>query len=157
VGTRSVTRVSGHLVPVDDRLPVDETIERRVARMQRALERDPQYAPLFQPIARLAQPMSVEQLGERTLAIMRDSAHADVAVSTASSFRQSLPSGVVTLEDLRNAMPYDNEIVVVEMSGAAAKTPRREQRTGAARGDGNQPTANSQRPTLPRRRHRLSR
>src|SRR5205085_8904508 len=86
VGTRSVTRVSGHLVPVDDRLPVDETIERRVARMQRALERDPQYAPLFQPIARLAQPMSVEQLGERTLAIMRDSAHADVAVSTASSF-----------------------------------------------------------------------
>src|SRR5206468_2720791 len=76
------------------------------------------YAPLFRPIARLAQPMSAEELGRRAVEVMRESAHADLAVSTASSFRQPLPAGVVTLEDLRNAMPYDNEIVVVEMRGA---------------------------------------
>ena len=108
--------VAGRLVPVDAHLPVDKTIARRVAQMQRDLERDPQYAPLFKPIAKLARPLSVEELGKRTLEIMRDAAHADLAVSTASSVRQPLPSGVVTLEDLRNAMPYDNEIVVVEMT-----------------------------------------
>jgi 2',3'-cyclic-nucleotide 2'-phosphodiesterase (5'-nucleotidase family) len=48
---------------------------------------------------------------------MRSAAGADVALTTASSVRQSLPPGVVTLEDLRAALPYDNEIVVVEMSG----------------------------------------
>jgi 5'-nucleotidase len=111
-----VMRVEGRLVPVNDRLPIDKTVAKRVAAMQRELERDPQYAPLFKPIAKLAQPMSVEQLAQRTVQIMRDAAHADAAVSTASSFRQPLPAGVVTLEELRNAMPYDNEIVVVEMT-----------------------------------------
>jgi 2',3'-cyclic-nucleotide 2'-phosphodiesterase (5'-nucleotidase family) len=85
--------------------------------MQRALEQDPNYAPLFVPIARLAAPMSVEQLTQRTVETMRSAARAEVALTTASSVRQSLPPGVVTLEDLRAALPYDNEIVVVEMSG----------------------------------------
>ncbi|MBV9496178.1 MAG: 5'-nucleotidase C-terminal domain-containing protein, partial [Acidobacteria bacterium] len=35
-----------------------------------------------------------------------------------SSFRQPLPAGPLTEELLRNAMPYDNEIVVCTMSGA---------------------------------------
>ena len=116
VDDHHVTRMAGRLVPVDEHLPIDKTIARTVARMQRDLERDPQYAPLFEPIARLAQPMSVEDLGKRTLEIMRGAAHADLAISTASSFRQPLPAGTITLEDLRNAMPYDNEIVVVEMT-----------------------------------------
>lgn len=112
-----VTHVDGALVPVDDRLPIDKTIAKRVADMQGELERDPQYAPLFQPVARLEKAMTAEELGARTVQIMRKAASADIAVSTASSFRQGLPSGVVTLEDLRNALPYDNEIVVVEMTG----------------------------------------
>jgi 5'-nucleotidase len=143
-----VTRVSGKLVRVDESLPADKAVARRVAAMQRALERDPQYAPLFRPIAKLAQPMTVEQLAQRAVEIMRNAAHADVAVSTASSFRQPLPAGVVTLEDLRNAMPYDNEIVVVEMSGeqlqnlldaSAAEEPL------VATPLGQRPTANGQR------------
>ena len=113
-----VTHVEGRLVRVDDHLPLDPTTARRVKTMQRALENDPEYASLFQPIARLAKAMSVEQLSERTVEIMRSAAKADVAISTASSFRQPLPPGVITLEDLRAALPYDNEIIVVEMSGA---------------------------------------
>ena len=117
IDDRKVTRVDGKLVRVDEHLPLDKTIAKRVKSMQRALEHDPAYSPLFQPIARLAQAMSVEQLSARTVEIMRSAAKADVAISTASSFRQPLPPGVVTLEDLRAALPYDNEIVVVEMSG----------------------------------------
>jgi 5'-nucleotidase len=111
-----VRRVEGGLVPVDKRMPVDKTVAAKVAAMQRELEHDPQYGPLFQPIATLAKPMSADELGKRAVEVMRDAAHADAAVSTASSFRQPLPAGVVTLEDLRNGMPYDNEIVVVEMT-----------------------------------------
>ena len=43
---------------------------------------------------------------------------ADVALSTASTFRQPLPEGPITMELLRAAMPYDNEIFVAEMTGA---------------------------------------
>jgi 2',3'-cyclic-nucleotide 2'-phosphodiesterase (5'-nucleotidase family) len=61
--------------------------------------------------------MDVDALARFTLETMRDLAHADVALSTASSFRQALPSGPINLETLRAAMPYDNEIVVADLSG----------------------------------------
>lgn len=111
--------VSGQLVPVDSRMPADKTIARRVAAMQRALERDPQYAPLFATAGTLAEPMPVEALAARTVAIMREAAKADIALSTASSFRQALPRGRVTLEALRAALPYDNEILVFSLQGDA--------------------------------------
>jgi 2',3'-cyclic-nucleotide 2'-phosphodiesterase (5'-nucleotidase family) len=85
--------------------------------MQSQLEQDPQYRELFQPIGRLATPLSIAQLANRTLKAMRDATKSDVALSTSSSFRQSLPSGALTMELLRGAMPYDNEIVVCAMPG----------------------------------------
>lgn len=113
-----VTRVDGKLVRVDDKLPIDRAIDQRVRTMQRELEHDPQYAALFAPIAKLPEAVSVEALAKRAVEIMRRAAKADVAVSTASSFRQALPPGTLTLEALCAAMPYDNEIVVAEMTGA---------------------------------------
>ena len=113
----ALRNVTGRLVRVDERLPVDRDIEARVQSMQRALERDPQYAPLFVTVAELPRAMSVDDLAARTVDIMRRAAQADVALSTASSFRQALPPGGLTLETLRAALPYDNEILVYEMSG----------------------------------------
>ncbi len=113
--------VSGRLVPVDANMPVDKTIARQVAAMQRGLEHDPEYAPLFLEIGTLGAPLSVEALAQRTVAVMRDAANADVALSTASSFRQALPRGPVTLESLRASMPYDNEILVFSLPGDAVK------------------------------------
>jgi len=112
-----VTGVEGKLVRIDDTLPLDRTVARRVTDMQQALERDPKYAPLFEPIAKLAKPVSIEDLAAMAVDVMRRAASADAALSTASSFRQALAPGVLTFEELRAAMPYDNEIVVVEMSG----------------------------------------
>jgi 5'-nucleotidase / UDP-sugar diphosphatase len=109
--------VTGRLVPVDARMTADKTIDRRVAAMQRELERDPQYAPLFEKIGTLSAPLSVDALATKAVVVMRDAAHADVALSTASSFRQALPSGVVTVEALRAALPYDNEILVYSLPG----------------------------------------
>jgi hypothetical protein len=61
--------------------------------------------------------MSVNALAHFAVARMREAVHADVAVSTDSSFRQPLPRGAITLEQLRAALPYDNEIFVAEMQG----------------------------------------
>lgn len=112
-----LTGVKGKLIPVDARMPTDKTIARRVAAMQRELERDPTYAPLFATIGTLSAPLPVDALAQRTVEIMRDAAHADVALSTASSFRQDLPRGRVTMESLRAAMPYDNEILIYSLRG----------------------------------------
>lgn len=118
---RKLTKVSGRLVPVDATMPLDRTTARRVAAMQRDLERDPAYAPLFALITTLPAALSVEALAKRTVEIMRDAAHADIALSTASSFRQALPRGPLTLESLRAAMPYDNEILVYSLPGDAVQ------------------------------------
>lgn len=118
---RKIAGVNGRLVPVDARMPLDTTVARRVQTMQSELELDPQYAPLFATIGTLPAPLSVEALAMKSVEIMRDTAHAEFALSTASSFRQALPRGRVTLEALRAAMPYDNEILVYEMRGEAVE------------------------------------
>ena len=112
-----LTHAGGDLIPVDARMPVDRVVARKVAIMQRDLEHDPQYAPLFESVGTLTTPISVDDLAARSVEIMREAARADVALSTASSFRQALPQGRVTVEALRSALPYDNEILVYEMRG----------------------------------------
>ncbi len=113
-----VTSVKGSLVRIDGHMTSDPSVARRVARMQLELEHDPKYAALFQPIATLHSPLSVDALGNRTVAIMRTVAGTDLALSTVSTFRQPLAPGTVTMEELLAAMPYENEIVVAELSGA---------------------------------------
>jgi 5'-nucleotidase/UDP-sugar diphosphatase len=115
-GESHALHVEGELIPIDSHLRADPVIAERVAKMQLELERDPEYAPLFEPIGKLAKAVSVDDLGARTVSLMRDAVHADVAISTASSFRQPLPPGTITVEALRAAMPYDNEIVVGSMT-----------------------------------------
>jgi 5'-nucleotidase len=117
----TLVAVRGRLVRVDASLPVDRAIAARVATMQRDLEADPEYAPLFRSVAVLKEPMTVEQLATRVVEVMRERSGADAALSTASSFRQPLPPGRVTMEDLRASLPYDNEILVKEMRGAELK------------------------------------
>jgi 5'-nucleotidase len=108
--------IDAALVPVDARMPENRAIAQRVATMQRELETaSPE---LFTPIATLDAPLSVEALAQRALSVMRQVAKTDVAISTTSSFRRPLASGPLTMEALRGAMPYDNEIVVCTMRGA---------------------------------------
>jgi 5'-nucleotidase/UDP-sugar diphosphatase len=113
---KKLTNVSGRLVPVDRRIAPDAVVANRIAAMEHDLERDPEYAPLFEPIGNLAKPLTLEQLATKTVELMRGAVHADVAISTASSFRQPLPPGTISMELLRAAMPYDNEIVVATLT-----------------------------------------
>jgi 5'-nucleotidase len=122
IGEGRVRSVRGSLIPVDDSLRADRTIARRVRDMRRELERDPQYRELFTPIGKRDAPLSTNALARLTVETMRDVASADVALSTKSSFRRPLPKGTLTMELLRGALPYENEIVVCTMSGAQLRT-----------------------------------
>lgn len=115
----AMTRIRGELVPVDGRLPIDIRTHEQVVRLQRDLEQDPAFRDLFVPIGRLDAPLTIDALGQKSVDVMREAARADVALSTVSSFRRALPAGPLTLEALRAALPYDNEIIVCSMSGAA--------------------------------------
>lgn len=110
--------IDGALLPVDERMPADPAVEKRVANMQRELEHDPQYRALFEPIGKLETPLSVAALGAKTVELMRKITGADVALSTTSSFRQPLPAGTLTMEVLLAALPYENEIVTCTMNAA---------------------------------------
>ncbi len=118
---RRLIGVTGRLVPMDGSIAPDGRIAARVGVMQRDLENDPAYRGLFMPVAKLAAPMNVDALARFTVATMREITAADVALSTASSFRQSLPSGLLDRETLRAALPYDNEIVVAKLTGEQLK------------------------------------
>jgi len=114
---RKLTDVRGSLVPIDDKLAEDEAIAARVRTMQGELERDPAYADLFRTIGTLDRAMSVRDVATYTLDTVRKAANADIALSTVSSFRAALPKGSITFEKLRDALPYENEIVVCTMDG----------------------------------------
>jgi 5'-nucleotidase / UDP-sugar diphosphatase len=114
---RELSGIRGDLVPVDNRMREHRGIARRVRAMQASLERDPEYRELFVPIADLPVAILVEELAASTLQTMREATGADVALSTTSSFRRPLSSGALTMEALRGALPYDNEIVVCTMTG----------------------------------------
>jgi 5'-nucleotidase len=117
----AIQNVRGVVVPVDAQMGDDKTIAKRVRQMQAELERDPAYAELFKPIGTLRGPISVRDVAMFTLHQMRRVAEAEIALSTVSSFRGALPSGTITMEKLRDAMPYENEIVVCTMSGIDAQ------------------------------------
>lgn len=119
---KRLTNINGQLVAMDGTIKADSKIARRVASMEQALERDPQYRDLFRPVARLLHPLDVDDLARFTVETMRDVTNADIALSTASSFRQALPSGSIDLETLRDAMPYDNEIVVAQLTAPQLQT-----------------------------------
>ena len=116
VDDHRVTNVTGELVPINSRIKEDKAVAKRVAQMQKQLEQ--KHPELFRPIGTLKQALTQDELGQQTVDIMKDAVGADAALSTTSSFRQPLPAGTLTEELLRNAMPYDNEIVVCTMSGA---------------------------------------
>jgi len=113
--------VKGELVPVDASMKPDEEVAARVEKMQAELEADRRYSSLFKPVAKLPKPMSVDELWRLAVDTMRDATKADVALSTRNSFRQPLPAGTLNLDSLRAALPYDNEVVVAELSADDAK------------------------------------
>lgn len=117
--------ISGRLVRMSPGLPEDSAINSEVAQMQRALESDPLYAPRFQVIGQAAVELDLTNidrgesvLGNFVMDTVRTATPANLAFSTASSFRASIPPGSIRLEDYLTAVPYKNSIYSLLMTGA---------------------------------------
>jgi len=121
-------RVRGGLVRMGRARSEDAAAARRVATLERELEEDPAYAPLFAPIGRAASPLTTEGKLERdaplpdlAMDLVREAARADVALSTASTFREPIPAGVIREESLRVSLPYPNKLLAYDLPGSALK------------------------------------
>jgi 5'-nucleotidase len=116
--------VTGEVVSMSAGFPEDAATKRKVSELQRELERDPAFAPLFVVVGELERELSIDginegdaPLGERVMRLVREAAGTDVAMSTSSSFRAALAPGSVRETDLRDALPYDNAILRYEVDG----------------------------------------
>ena len=121
----NLATVGGGLVRMGPNRPEAPDVAEKVATMQRDLEADPQYAARFERLGQAAVELSDAGIssGESVLGnwvqdTVRAAAGAQVALSTASSFRASIPPGDVTVEDYLTAVPYKNLVLVHEMTGA---------------------------------------
>lgn len=119
-----LTQVSGKLVRMDTALPQDAAVAGQTRTMQQELEQDPKYAPLFQVIGSASTELDIDgidqnesTLGNFVMDIVRDTAQAQLAVSSASSFRASIPPGPIRNEDYLTALPYKNKILTYQLSG----------------------------------------
>lgn len=117
--------VSGKLVRMDSQLPQDASISRQTNTMQQNLEADPKYAKLFDKIGSAATELDIDgidqnesSLGNFVMDIVRDTAQAQLALSSASSFRASIPPGPIRNEDYLTALPYKNKILTFQMTGS---------------------------------------
>jgi 5'-nucleotidase len=120
-----LTSVGGWPVRMSPDRPEAPDVAEQVAAMQRDLEADPRYAARFERLGRAAVELSDVNIssGESVLGnwvqdTVREAAGAQVALSTASSFRASIPPGDVTVEDYLTAVPYMNQVLVYELTGA---------------------------------------
>lgn len=115
--------VEGGLVRLDASRPEDAAVRTRVAALQAGLEA--KRPERFEILARLARALSdagvttgESEVGNWATDRLRAAALAHAFFSTASSFRAGLPPGPVRVEDFLAALPYTNEVVRVELSGA---------------------------------------
>ncbi len=117
--------VGGKLVRMDSQLPQDPSIASQTSDMQAKLETDPKYAKLFEQIGSAATELDLDgidqnesPLGNFVMDIVRDAAQAQFALSSASSFRASIPPGPIRNEDYLTALPYKNKILTFQLSGS---------------------------------------
>ncbi|HJS59729.1 MAG TPA: bifunctional UDP-sugar hydrolase/5'-nucleotidase [Vicinamibacteria bacterium] len=115
--------IGGGLLKMDRWRAEDPAARAEVERLQRDLER--RRPERFQVLGNLERALSdtgvtegESELGNWATDRLRAAAGAHAFFSTASSFRAALPPGPLTLEGFLTALPYENEIVTGELSGA---------------------------------------
>jgi 5'-nucleotidase len=121
----ALSAVSGGLVRMDAGLQPEPRITALVEPMQADLQADPRYAALFQPIGAAAVELSTDGqftgeavLGNFVMDIFRSAAQSNMALATASGFREPIPPGTLLEEGFRASMPYKNGVLVYTLTGA---------------------------------------
>jgi 5'-nucleotidase len=109
------------LLPVNDALPergdlVDLLEPYREALVQAGLEQPVAFAPAA--ISRRKPARGDSALGNFVTAAMRAVARADLAVINSTGVRADLPQGEVTMDDFFEVLPFEDSLVIMNISGA---------------------------------------
>lgn len=108
------TDVSARLVPVTAQLPVDEAVLMRIAAHRGAFERSRQEA-----LALVTEPIDDAVLFVADL--IRTKAHAEVGIVNRGTFRAHTLAGQLTLADVDRLVRYEDNVVVIELTGTELK------------------------------------
>jgi len=120
--TGAATIANWTYLPITADLPADPAVEALVLSYYQKL--DEQFREV---IGEAKVPLDGEReriryeetnLGDFVADIMREFTSADVALINAGALRSSIDAGPVTVEEVFKMMPYENEVLTVELSGA---------------------------------------
>ncbi len=116
-GSGTIESYKGELVPVvSDELQPHPVIKEKLAHYRS------QFPELQEPVffanERLTRQYNTESdLGNLYADVLRDVYNAEIAFINAGALRKDLPQGEVPLADLMDSFPFQDEMVVLEMSG----------------------------------------
>lgn len=112
--------VNYELIPITAELPDDPTVAEVVAVYQKDLE-----AEFKKVVANTTVELSYEagrsqetNFGDLLADVMKEVSGADAAVTNGGGMRANIPAGEVTVGDILTALPFNNTVVTLEMSGA---------------------------------------
>lgn len=117
-----ITECRNELIPVDERLPEDPEMTAMLEEYRR--HTDEAYG---ETLGRLGQALDGERetvrsgdtgLGRLVTDLMREAAGADAALLNAGAIRSSIAAGDVNLGDVITALPFNNRVVLITVSGA---------------------------------------
>lgn len=124
----NIRSISALLVPMNYAVEQDSALKQKVERMQAELESDPAYAAQFAVIGEIKTGLDAphrfdrdSSLGNFVSDAVLKASKADVVLFTSSTFRKSLPRGVLRAHHLSDAMPYDNKLHRYELTGKEVK------------------------------------
>lgn len=113
---------TGELIPINKDVPEDSLLAAKVATMYAGLKS--KYPERFEIIGEAATLIDNEGLftgesmiGDFAADIARQAVQAHAFFNTSSSFRAAIPPGPISRETYLTALPYNNQIVTVQMTG----------------------------------------
>ncbi len=115
--TEEIIRVAGRTIPVGPNTSHDEEMARAVEAAENDLPLNPD-----EKLTRVGRKMEAEgDLAPWLAGIMKQYTGADAAVVNTGGIRSGFEEGPVTYRDVYRAMPFDNRVVVIPMSGKKLK------------------------------------
>jgi 2',3'-cyclic-nucleotide 2'-phosphodiesterase (5'-nucleotidase family) len=127
VGTTAATRrlrIQGRLIPVDASIPEDrkvvELLRPYAAEVTRRMSVEVGHADGNLTIDRIY--LDPNPLASLVAEAMRRSAGAELAVQNAGGVRAPWLAGAITLGDVMTALPFENQVVTVSLSGKAVRS-----------------------------------
>lgn len=117
-------RVVGHehdRIAITDDTPADPTVKDLVDRYQVRLD-EVFEKPVVKALTSLTRERHVDSpLGNLVTDIMRQRSGSDIAFLASGSLKAELPRGILKIKDFVGALPFDNRIVLYDMTGAQIK------------------------------------